>query len=130
MISTVLIPILEKRFPDRGMRVGSPPAPCALFPAMHPDVGDIQIYDDGDELTLVACNFTHGHFSNYNENLSPKKKAEQIVEDIVIFLEALFADRVVLYGSPQRAGGWYGIGSDFSFWAKEEKKYFWSGPLS
>src|SRR5262245_48711562 len=99
MISDVLIPKLQQRFSGRGLRVGSAPSPFAVFPAAHPEVGDVQIYDDGDELTLVAGNFTHGHFSNYEDALSAKQKAEQVSEDVVNFLEDLFADRIVLWGS-------------------------------
>ncbi|MCI0739396.1 MAG: hypothetical protein L0Y72_10155 [Gemmataceae bacterium] len=130
MISAVLIPKLRARFPGRGLRVSSPPSPSAVFPAIHPEVGDIQIYDDGDELTVVAGNFTHGHFSNYDEKLSPEQKASEIAEDVVSFLEALFADEVVFWGSHERCGGWYNIGEDSSSWAKDDKKYVWSGPLS
>src|SRR5262245_35291489 len=129
MISRVLIPRLQLRFPDRDLCVGSSPSPCAVFPAIHPDVGDIQIYDDGDELTLVAGNFTHGHFSNYDDNLSPEQKAEEITAQVVEFLEDLFADRIVLWGSHDRSGGWYNIGGDNPDWAKDEKKYLWSGGL-
>ena len=129
MISTVLIPKLQHRFPGRGLVVGSPPSPCAVFPAIHPEVGDVQIYDDGDELTLVAGNFTHGHFSNYDNTLLPEQKAEEIVQDVLNFLEALFADRVVLWGSHERSGGWYFRGGDGSAWATDANKYIWSGPM-
>jgi hypothetical protein len=130
MLSSVLIPNLQARFPDRGLRVGCPPSPCAVFPAKHPQVGDIQIYDDGDELTLVFGNCTHGHFSNYDENLTPEQKANAIVENVVALLESLFADKVVLWGSHDRAGGWYHLGEDGSSWARDENKYLWSGPLT
>ncbi len=69
-----------------------------MFPAVHPAVGNLEIYDDGNELTLVAGNFTHGHFSNYDENLSVDQKESAIVDAVVSFLEDLFADRVVLWG--------------------------------
>jgi len=65
MISAILIPMLEQRFPGRGVKSDARPGPCMTFPAAHPEVGDIQIYDDGDEITLLAGNFTHGHFSNH-----------------------------------------------------------------
>jgi hypothetical protein len=130
MISAVLIPKLQQRFPDRGLHIGAPPSPCAVFPGGHPEVGDVQIYDDGDEVTLIAGNFTHGHFSSYDDTLSPEQKAEDISEDVASFLEDLFADRIVLWGAHDRAGGWYKVADEPSaFWAHGEQKYLWSGPL-
>ena len=130
MLAEVLIPRLLQRFPGRGMRVGVPPSACAVFPAIHPDVGNVEIFDDGDELTLVAGNFTHGHFSNYNEDLSPEAKAEQIGNEVIAFLESLFSDRIVLWGSHVSAGGWYDLGREGSARGKDTSKYVWSGPLT
>jgi hypothetical protein len=128
MISDVLVSKLQERFPGRGLRNASAPAPFAVFPAIHPEVGDIQIYDDGDELTVVAGNFTHGHFSNYDEKLSVEQKAEEITESVLSFLESLFADQIVLWGSHQASGGWYKRGESPA-WKKDAKEYVWSGPL-
>jgi hypothetical protein len=128
MISAVLIPKLQQRFPDRGLRIGSPPSPCAVFPAIHPEVGDIEVYDDGDELTVVAGKFTHGHFSNYDEQLSGEQKAEKLSTEVVDFLEALFSDQIVLWGSHQGAGGWYPRDGTHA-WKTERGEYVWSGPL-
>jgi len=129
MISTILIPKLQQRFPERGLVVSVPPSPCATFPAIHPEVGDIQIYDEGGELTLIAGNFTHGHFSNYDDELSLEQHEEAIAEAVVDFLEALFDNQIVLWGSHKCSGGWHRIGADNPIWAKDVKRYLWSGPL-
>jgi len=100
-----------------------------VFPAIHPQVGEIQIHDDGDEITLVAGNFTHGHFSSYDESLSREQKAEQIAGSVVDFLEELFADRIILWGSHRGGGGWKPVGEN-SGWEADEKLYVWSGPLA
>jgi len=130
MIASVLTPKLQSRFPGRGLRVGSPPAPCAVFPAMHPEVGGVEIYDDGSELTVVAGKFTHGHFSNYDDSLSDNQKDEEIAEAVVAFLDKLFADQIILWGSHQGGGGWYNAGNEESDFSRNKKKYLWSGPLS
>ena len=133
MISDVLIPQLQQRFPNRGLRISTPPGPCAVFPAIHADVGDIEIHDDGDELTVVAGNFTHGHFSNYDSDLSPDEKAKIIADEVVAFLENLFADRIVLWGSHHGSGGWYSRGGETDnitgLFKERGKEYVWSGPL-
>ncbi len=61
-----------------------PPEPSVTFPAIHPDVGDIKIHDDGSELTLIAGNFTHGHFLNFNSKSSDVAE-DKMVEDIIRF---------------------------------------------
>lgn len=128
MLSEQLIPRLREKFPHREIRFGAPPEPVAIFPAIHPDVGDVRIHDDGDELTLIAGNFTHGHFSNYDSNISKPEKAQVIVEQILEFLERLFDDRIVMFGSHDRRGGWYDRGAA-AIDDANEPVYVWSGPL-
>lgn len=127
-LSDMLTPMLLRQFPDRNLRLDSPPAPCAVFPAIHPEVGDLEVHDDGDELTVVAGNFTHGHFSNYDPNLTAQQKAERITEEVVAFLKELFADEIVLYGSHEGFGGWYKRGENSEFQGAA-KGFVWSGPL-
>lgn len=106
VLSALLLPVLRNRFPDRGLVEGTPPEPCAVFPGIHPGIRSVSIYDDGDELTLCVDDLTHGHFSEYTEGLSEAEREQCIVESAVEFLDALFADRVVVWGQ-QHMGGWY-----------------------
>jgi hypothetical protein len=130
MISDFLIPMLRQRFPSRGLRTGVPPEPCAVFPATHPEVGDVVISDDGYELTLEAGNFTHSHFANYDDKLSETQKAERIAEDVAEFLEELFADRIILWGSHAGSGGWYARDAGPSHVSRGHGElYVWSGPV-
>jgi len=135
MIFDYLIPKLREQFPNRGLRVEMSPEARAIFPCVHPEVGDIEIHDDGDELTVYAGNFTHGHFSNYDEKLPKEQKAEQITEDVVAFLNNLFADQIILWGSHSGGGGWSKREEPdkLSFLSKiftaHKKQYVWSGPL-
>lgn len=135
MIFDYLIPKLEKVFPNRGLKVDKSEG-HAVFPAIHPSFGDLEIHDDGEEITIYAGNFTHGHFSNYEDGLSPEEAAKKISERVIAFLEATFADKMVFWGSNTGAGGWgelsdslkrifenHGVTADF------KKKYVWSGPL-
>jgi hypothetical protein len=130
MITDKLIHRLRERFAGRAVVFGVPPAACATFAAAHPAVGDIQIFDDGSEVTLMAGRFTHDHFSDFDSK-SAEEAENNIVDDVVAFLDRLFADQVVLWGSHRGRGGWYIRG------AKEVREavrsngplYVWSGPL-
>ena len=128
MLTEKLIPCLREKFPNRNIRFGTPPEPVAIFPAIHPDVGDVKIHDDGDELTLIAGNFTHGHFSNYDSSLMKAEKEQEIVEQILEFLERLFDDQIVMFGSHRGRGGWYDRG-EAAMNDANEPAYVWSGPL-
>ncbi|MGC4005733.1 MAG: hypothetical protein QM811_22475 [Pirellulales bacterium] len=106
MLSQLLLPALRERFPDRGLVAGEPPEPCAVFPGIHPGIRGVSIYDDGDELTLCVDDLTHGHFNEYTEGLPEAEREQRIIENAVEFLEALFADKVVVWGQ-QHMGGWF-----------------------
>ncbi|MDP9140467.1 MAG: hypothetical protein M3O62_06720 [Pseudomonadota bacterium] len=96
-------------------------------------MGDIEIYDDGDELTVVVGNFTHSHFGNYDQGISESERDTRISQALVGFLDALFADRIEMYGSHLGGGGTKvrdgrsrGLASRALFGSKT---YVWSGPL-
>jgi hypothetical protein len=129
MIAEYLLPKLQQRFPNRGLKAGVPPEPCAAFPAAHPEVGNIEICDDGDELTVYVGELSHGHFSNYDDNLTADQKAEIIAEKVAEFLEDLFADRIVIWRSFGGSGGWYHVGHAGLAKIIPKTKFVWSGPM-
>lgn len=141
MISGKLIQRIKERFPEAKATFGAPPKPSVVFPDVHPDVGDIEIYDDGSELTVVTGHFTHWHATDYH---GEPKNEQKIVDNVVSWLERLFADQIVLWGSHSSGGGWYNreVARDSNPYAansfvqdtmarmKEGKPlYVWSGPL-
>jgi hypothetical protein len=127
MISNVLIPLLRERFPNRGIKSVAGAKPCITIPAVHSEFGDFQIFDDGDEITLVAGVFTHGHFSNY-DSIPVEEKEKIIAEDVADFLEKVFADQVVFWGSHKDVGGWRVVKPDSTDKQKHQQEYVWSGP--
>jgi hypothetical protein len=131
MITEKLIPRLRERFPNQSMKFGVPPAALVVISAAHPEVGDVQIFDEGTELTLVAGNFTHGHFSDFNSK-SADEAERNIVDHVVQFLERLFADEIVMWGSQRGSGGWYlrGQSKVDQTLKPSGPLYVWSGPLA
>ena len=133
MIRTVLLHALETNFPNRGMRTGEPPDPVVVFPAAHPDVGDVTIYDEGNEALVYVGNITHGHFGSDDPSRTDAAATEPVTEQVVRFLNDLFADRVLLWRqSGDGAGGWYLLGCDNSspFMGADDSAYVWSGPVT
>jgi len=104
-IRDVLVPALEAAFPGVGMRFGAPPEPVAVFPAACSEVGDVQIYDDGEEATVIIENVTHHHSNPYDQGMTPGERAQWVTDEVVEFLHKLFADRVFLWSLKQGRGG-------------------------
>lgn len=125
-----LIPELRRHFPDRPFQPGTPPNSVLTFPAKHPDVGAIEIHDDGNELTLYLGNFTHSHISNYDEGISDDDKAKEIIESAVAFLSEVFNDRVIFWGSHKGGGGSYHVSITEPKPGSNEPRFVWSGPYS
>jgi hypothetical protein len=132
MIRDVLVPALEKTFPNRGLRTGEPPDAIAVFPAAHPDVGDVMIYDDGNEATVGIGTITHGHFGWADSKRMEAEIAQSVTDEVVRFLTDLFADRIVLWKSSGGAGGWWMVGRDntLSIMEVDDPTYLWSGPVA
>jgi hypothetical protein len=133
MLREALVPALKARFAGRPLVLGAGEGPVATFPAAHPGVGDLVIVDDGDELTIYIGDLTHRHFDNYDEGLEESERARRIVEEVVAFLDDLFADRIEFFGSRFGGGGCRrrsetprGIMSKLFLGART---YVWSGPI-
>lgn len=125
-LSQQLIPILRERFRDRGLVTGEPPEPCAVFPGIHPGIRRVAVYDDRVELTVAVDDLTHGHFS---DDSAPRAVGEQrTVAAVVEFLDALFDDRVVVWGQHSTGGGWYRPDLGGSGGRPGVPEFVWSGP--
>ena len=122
----VLVPALRNRFPDLPFTGPSGEPPQITVPASHPDVGGVVLQDDDDEITAFLGHFTHRHFSNYDE-IPTAEKEKIIAENVLSFLDSLFSDRIVMWGSHRGMGGSHPIDSS-SLLSLGRKKYVWSGP--
>ena len=106
-----LIPKLQERLPTHEFAVASETA--LTYPARHPEVGSLEIHDDGDELTVFYGTITHAHFDDADE--------------LVAELTELFADRIVLWAGPVGDGSCHITLEDKS--TAGRKRFLWSGPL-
>ena len=132
MIRDLLLPALQANFPGRGFQLDDSPNAIGVFPAAHSEVGDVTIWDDGDEATIGIGEITHGHFNPYDETLTEHEIAQQVTFEVIDFLTDLFADRVLLWRTPNTgAGGWQVLDddNDFSLMDADDLTYLWSGPV-
>lgn len=110
MLSEVVTSYLKERIPERIEEVstGEERSPFIRIKATETDFGDIELYDDGDEVTIFFGRFTHSHFSNYDDIPLDEKEA-QIAEDVYDVLKSTFDDELEFWGSHQGSGGFRGV---------------------
>ena len=133
MIRDHLVPAVKGVFPHLGFKISPTSNPIISLSSSSAEIGDLHIYDDGDQATVIITGITYGDFGVCDENLNTEEKEQIITEDVVSFLVTLFSDRVVLYRtSSEGIGGWAVIEQgvkDIEFVAGRE--YFvWSGPIT
>lgn len=106
MIRDLLISALKRRFPELPFSFDESPEVFASLQSPCQALGRIDICDDGDEAT-VFFQFTHGHFSCFDESLPVEQREQQITDNVIRFLESVFSDRVVVFQLlGGLAGGW------------------------
>lgn len=104
------------------------------IPARHPEVGDLLITLDDDEITVFVGNFTHRHFTPHEGTATNAASSiEDCVRDAIEYVSGIVNDQWVLWAYPGGAGGSYRIGSegDPSADAPTDEdviRYVWSGP--
>jgi len=129
MIRDRLIPEIRKCFASAEISFESDSNLIARIPSIQEEVGDVVIYDDGDEATVEIDKISHGHFgADWDEKLPSD---ESIAENVVDFLKALFSDQVLLYTNLNgRIAGWTRLDLlDDPISIKEDYRYFlWSKP--
>ena len=133
MIAQTLLAALRAHFPDRELRLGTPPEPVIIIPAQHLAVGDISIWDDRDEVTLEIGDITHGHFAAYDAS-SADELVQAVTDQVIAFLDTLFADQVLLWKARSGgAGGWRVLDAAHPFTYQlpaDAACFLWSGPKS
>ena len=93
--------------------------------SIHKDIGNINIQDDYDELTVFVGSFTHWHSSYYNAELANIEQLNQVVFEVIEYLKDMFNDKIFMWGTAKTGGGTKYI--EKGFYPKNEG-YVWSGP--
>ena len=131
MIRDRLIPAVRRTFPGKPFSFSEPPDPIIRLSSGHAEIGELAIYDDGEEATVCITEITHGHFNPYDPSLGQDEVDQKVTEEVVCFLRGLFSDRVLLYRTPSRSmGGWmlFRDAPDETMFVEERECFLWSGP--
>jgi len=137
MTLEMLTPLLKERFGDRLQvergRLSLPTEPALVIRAAHPDVGDVVISDNGDEVILSIGSISHEHFNPYDPALSKEAAAAWLADRVATFLDHLLADRVLMWMALRGTAGEWRVVKEPPRRAPRSllRRWFvWSGPLS
>lgn len=133
---------------SRKLKYTSGPPPAATIQAAHEAVGDITIYDDGDELTIDIGRKHHMHVSSYNyERFPVDERLDMVAREAAEFVNDVMCDRVCVtidYIGEQCIGSSHfydegndessslvrGIGVSGLSGERRSERFRWSGPLA
>jgi hypothetical protein len=123
------------------------PPPVATIKAQDERVGDLTIYDDGDELTVDVGHKHHTHVSSYNYVRHPEtERLDMVAHDAASYVNDIMCDRVcftVDFRDDRCIGSsnFYidedqsssslvrGFGTGVDSGKARSERYVWSGPI-
>jgi hypothetical protein len=132
-----LVRELTARFPGRGLRLGTPPDPAALFPASHPALGDLTICvtEAGFDVQITIGQMFGTNLTSFDTHLDDEERAARVTKETVRFVQELFADRLLFWraadgpNSGWRESGVSGNREPLVLDNRVYHLYLWSGPL-
>lgn len=102
-IKDLLLPLLHERF--TGARFDDPD-PIVIVAFSGPaELGELKVWDDGDEVRVGIGELTHIHITAYESepydaDLSMEETSKRVAKEVVKFLEDFFAERIVVWVEP------------------------------
>jgi hypothetical protein len=140
-----LVSALIRRFGRERFRAGTAPGPIAVFPAKHPEVGDLKIWAPRRReismghifgVEVAIGDIIRDSFESYDTHLSAGEREARLTRDVVRFLDELFTDRLLFWCSMDaaRRSGWRergnaGHSDPLVLDDRTYATYLWSGPL-
>jgi len=99
------------------------------IPPIYKDFGELIIQDEDYELTVFLGNFTHWHVGDFEKPINENEITTEVSE----FLNDLFKNKIVMWGSNETSGGFYykNVKPNSREWlAEQHNEYAWSGPIN
>ena len=120
-LGELLLESIPIHFPDRGLILRRDSLAIVTIPSIHPEIGNVEIHDEINFLSVQLLDFTYVEICNYDKKISLRKRHQKIVDETIGMLIDLFGDRIEFYKS-YWGGGIRPKGSGFG------KAFLWSGP--
>ena len=102
-----LLPLLRERYSDARYEDADPELVVAF--AGPGEVGDLEVWEEGDVATVVVGRLTHTHFNGYDSYPCPAgtpkdEVVRRVAKEVLKFLEDFFAERIVLWKKSSDGG--------------------------
>ena len=127
-IHPIFIAELNKKFANRFTIESEENNTFICFPAKSHEFGTLEIYEEYPGAYIVYVGkFTHCHFDCYEG--SEEAQVKEAAEEIIDFLENIFTDNVICYGSHEGGGGCYVKEDEGDEYVNDEYTchFVWSG---
>jgi len=129
-IASNLEQILSPRFPDLvKANQADQTAPIVRIAFPHAPTEVFEIFDEGHEATTLFGSFTHCHFSCFTPGITDDQRHKEIAQDLSVFLDELFSDRVLVWKSLQNGSGGWLSDFDLSNLSSDRVYMLWSRPV-
>jgi hypothetical protein len=112
-LAAVFLEKFKDHFPSLNYEWAGEEPPHLAIHAIHPDVGPIDVWFDGDELTIGIGEYFHTHFSLYDyEDLPEEQQWQASSDEAVRFIDDFISERIILSikyfgGEPRSASIFY-----------------------
>ncbi|WP_160062117.1 hypothetical protein [Psychromonas sp. L1A2] len=126
MYFDALVKKVESEFPNNNFHLNAQEFLISISPKCA-EFGVVEIQDDCDEFIIFIGKFTHVHISCHDASLNKQQQAESAASEVVEFLSDLFSDKIVLWGSTEKGGGYYY--PEFSSAENQDTQWLWSGAI-
>ena len=126
-MNPIFVEAMNEKFPNQFKTESVNNHLFIVFPAKNFDFGDVDIQEEYQGSYIVTIGkFSHQHFDEYEG--TDDEMATNAAIAVADFLENLFADRIICYGSHEGGGGCYWKGDEENSWADDDDDLFvWSG---
>lgn len=100
---------------------------CVVFVDGTGRFGDIEIYGEDHELTVVFGRFTHAHFDKHLRETPEAEAYDEIASDVIETLRQVFSGALLFFGSHEGGGGFEPAVRDASFepWFADLERFAW-----
>lgn len=134
MLAQFLVPMLAEKFGRAAFSTGE--NPLVIFPPAHPAVGELRVFEDGNEGRINIGQLTHGHFYTWEQHATREAAMQELAENLFEFICELFAGNYILWHAKNGgSGGWFCYDAnepiEFPIYKNVDKAdwFFWSGPI-
>ena len=100
-----------------------------IIPEKSQETGELHVWLDSDEITVGVGEHFHIHFDIYSNFSTLVERIKDASRQANQFIQAMLADKIVIYVSSKSAGCYYKGSSEEPLVKPGDRKMVWSGKI-